>query len=249
MAQSYPIQPECVATDTSLSQYWQTRVQSMLERLEREARRMLQLESELSLFATEYYAAVGEASERLAAVEEQIGLEVTAKDLVAAMPNLHETMDACQARQREVKQRYRALAKEIHPDRTMLTQGAGPQAQQMQTLNAAYQNGDLAALLKLEAQLALSSVLEKGFADTRELEATLRDIDRATATYADSYREMLNSPLNELMLRAMSARLAGWNWIEAVVRKVERAIEEKERAAVEANIAAISEWRLQLGAA
>jgi hypothetical protein len=47
------------------------------------------------------------------------------------------------------------------------------------------------------------------------------------------------------MLRAMQARLAGWDWMEAVVRRVERTIEEKERAAVVANIAAIGEWREQ----
>lgn len=249
MLQSYPARPEISAPDTSLTNYWHSRIQTMLERLEREARRMLQLESELNLFATEYYAAVGEASERLAAVEERIGHEVSGKELVAAMPDIHETMDASQARQREFKQRYRTLAKTIHPDRAMITEGAGAQAQHMQTLNAAYQNGDLAALLKLEAEMALEAVLKKGFVDTRELEATLHEIDRAIITYSEGYREMLNSPLNELMLRAMSARLAGWNWIEAVVRKVERAIEDKERAAVEANIAAISEWRLQLGAA
>lgn len=249
MVPSYPVRAEPATTEMSLAQYWQTRVQTMLGKLEHEARRMFQLESELSLFATEYYAAVGEASERLAAVEERIGQEVTGRELVEAMPDIHETISAGQVRQRELKQRYRTLAKSIHPDRAMLTHGAGEPAQQMQVLNAAYQKGDLAALLKLEAEMALVHVLEKGFVDTRELEATLHEISRATATYADSYREMLNSPLNELMLRAMSARLAGWNWIETVVRKVERAVEEKERAAAEASIAAISEWRMQIGAA
>jgi len=237
-----------VSKGASLSVYWRKRVYSMLERLENEARRMLRLEAELSQFAAEYYAAVGEVSERLAAVEEQIGEKIPAPDLVSELPDAHVTATAREARKRELKRRYRNLAKEIHPDRAMITYGQGTQAAHMQTLNASYKRGDLAGLLKLEAEMALEAVLAKGYMDTRELEAALHEIDRATATYAESYREMLNSPLNELMLRAIQARLAGWNWIEAVVRKVERTIEQKERALVEANIAAIAEWRMQVSA-
>lgn len=54
---------------------------------------------------------------------------------------------------------------------------------------------------------------------------------------------MLGSPLNELMLRAMSARLAGWDWMEAVVKKLEQAIAAHERAVIEASIAQIGAWR------
>ena len=45
------------------------------------------------------------------------------------------------------------------------------------------------------------------------------------------------------MLRALQARLAGWDWMEAVVKRVQRAIASSERAIVEANIAAIGDWR------
>ena len=79
--------------------------------------------------------------------------------------------------------------------------------------------------------------------NTLPVEHALRELEQATHTYADGYRTLLNSPLNELMLRAMSARLAGWDWMDAVVRKVERTIEEKQRAAVMANIAEIGAWR------
>jgi hypothetical protein len=112
----------------------------------------------------------------------------------------------------------------------------------MHTLNAAYQQGDLAALLRLEAQMLLHGMADEQGA-TVDLEVALRDVEKAAETYANGYRALLNSPLNELMLRAMSARLAGWDWMQAVVRKVERTIEEKERAAALASIAAIGAWR------
>ena len=91
--------------------------------------------------------------------------------------------------------------------------------------------------------MALSRIDDEMPTAGAELEAALREIERAATTYADGYRAMLGSPLNELMLRAMSARLAGWDWMDAVVKKLEQAIESHERAAIEASIAQISAWR------
>ncbi len=230
--------------DQQLATYWRARVQAALDRLEREARRMFQLEGELSQFANDYYAAVGEASERLAQIDQVNLRESPVEELTQVLPSLRDTMDMQTARTRELKSRYRTLAKEIHPDRT--PQASAVDAERMGQLNQAYQNRDIAAMLTLEAQLIVARLMKRGFTHTQDIEHALRDIDRAANTYAESYRAMLNSPLNELMLRAMSARLAGWDWIGAVVRKVERAIEAKERALVEANIAAISEWRAEV---
>lgn len=240
--------PELSSHETPLTHYWRLRISTMLERLEREARRMFHLERELSEFASQYYEAVGAATERLAAVEQRISNETmtVAPEPAAPLPELQASMDASVARQRELKLRYRQLAKEIHPDRAMVTQANGTQAGNMHTLNAAYQQGDLAAMLKLEAEMLISNSLEGGLNDTPAIELALRELERAANTYAEGYRAMLNSPLNELMLRAMSARLAGWDWMQAVVKKVEREIELKERAMIEANIAAISEWREQV---
>ena len=228
--------------DRQTAHYWRVRITTTLDRLEREARRMFQLESELSLFAKRYYDAVGGLAERLASIEQLTapeGVEVssTVPSAVLAQRDAHST------RQVELKARYRSLAKEIHPDRAMAVEGAGNQANNMHALNAAYQHGDLAALLKLEAQMLLEQMMGTQGAITSAFEKSLRDVERAADTYAEGYRAMLGSPLNELMLRAMSARLAGWDWVQAVVRKVERTIEEKERAAIEAGIAQISAWR------
>ena len=226
--------------------YWRVRIGTTLERLEREARRMLQLEQELSSFAQKYYDAVGDAAERLARVEQHVAAEGEAApvtEVEAAMPAVIAQRDARDARRAELKTRYRSLAKEVHPDRAMVVESAGSSAGTMHALNAAYQHGDLAALLRLEAQMLITRIEQEDASNTMALECALRDVDRAADTYADGYRAMLNSPLNELMLRAMSARLAGWDWMDAVVRKFERTIEEKERAVVMASIAEIGAWR------
>ena len=164
------------------------------------------------------------------------------------MPVIMAQRDARDARRVEIKTRYRSLAKEIHPDRAMVVHGAGVHADNMHTLNAAYRQGDLAALLRLEAHMLLQGLADEQGASI-EFDAALREVEKAAETYAQGYRSLLNSPLNELMLRAMSARLAGWDWMQAVVSKVERTIEEKERAAVLASIAEIGAWRESVASA
>jgi hypothetical protein len=219
--------------------YWRVRARKTLERLEREARRMLQLEAELTQFATVYYAHVGKYVQRLADLESQL---LTATPQEASSSTISEVIaqvEMKETRQTELKNRYRMLAKEIHPDRAMMVDGAGDRASLMQALNSAYSQGDLATLLRIEADMLLAAVDDS----LPALEERLRAVERAADTYAAGYRELLNSPLNELMLRALSARLAGWDWMEAVVKRVKRAIEQSERAIVEANIAAIGDWR------
>ena len=226
--------------------YWRVRVTKALETLEREARRMLQLEEELGQFASTYYEVVGAAAERLSRLEQQLMTEVAATPsyaTVAELPAVIAQCDVREARRAELKTRYRNLAKEIHPDRAMVVTGNGTRAEHMQTLNVAYQRGDLPALLKLEAEMLYSTIAHGDAGALQKLEDAVRAIERAADTYADGYRAMLRSPINELMLRAMQARLAGWNWMDAVLQRVERTIEEKERALAEASIAAIGDWR------
>ncbi len=210
---------------------------------------MLQLEEELSTFAQHYYEAVGEVAERLAHVEQQILDEALQTEVTFAIPDMLAQRDASAARRHELKTRYRNLAKEIHPDRAMTVRGAGARANHMHALNEAYQQRDLAALLKLEAEMLLAPLAEMDTTQTYDLERALREVEKAAETYAEGYRVLLGSPLNELMLRAMSARLAGWDWVQSVVRKLERTIEEKERAAALASIAQISAWRESVNAA
>jgi hypothetical protein len=217
--------------------YWRVRLSKALEALEREARRVFHLEEELATFAGHYYEVVGAATERLNRLEQQMQTDVisgapTHHATMVDMPNVLAQCDVRTARRGELKQRYRTLAKKIHPDRAMVVSGMGEGATQMQVLNAAYQQGDLAGLLKLEAKMSVAEITTDSDSSTRfkRFEQGVRAIERATETYADSYRTMLRSPINELMLRAMSAKLAGWDWMEAVLSRVERSIEEKEQA-------------------
>ncbi len=229
------------ARASGVAGYWQARMNAVLDTLEREARRMLQLEHELNAFANRYYEAVGDVAHRLAQLEMTIAS--VAEDVTTVMPVVMAQREEAPERSVELKTRYRLLAKEVHPDRAMVVEGTGGRANVMHALNAAYQQGDLAAMLRLEAEMHLVRLLPDATRDTAELETALREVSRAAMTYGDSYRAMLGSPLHELMLRAMSARLAGWDWIEAVVRKAERAIEEKERKLAQASIAKITAWR------
>jgi hypothetical protein len=225
--------------------YWRIRIKKTLERLEREARRMLQLESELSEFATRYYQYVGKYADRLMELESQLLVAAPQEASTSTLNDVAAQAEMKETRQVELKNRYRMLAKEIHPDRAMLADGTGDRASKMQALNVAYQQADLAAMLRLEAEMLLTYADES----LPALEERLRAVERAADTYAGGYRELLNSPLNELMLRALSARLAGWDWMDAVVKRIQRAIEASERALVEANIAAIGDWRDSAGMA
>ena len=221
-----------------LDTYWRIRIRKTLDRLERESRRMLQLEAELSAFAELYYTDVGVYVERLAELEAMLMAENTPVATPDTMSDVLAQRDMAQSRSAELKTRYRALAKEIHPDRSMLVEGEGAPAVQMQSLNSAYAQGDLPTMLRLEAELLLERTDIELSVDDR-----LREVERAADTYAAGYRQLLNSPLNELMLRQLSARLAGWDWMQAVVNRVQRTIEQHERALAIANIAAIGDWR------
>jgi hypothetical protein len=223
-------QPQTLAerAERQRATYWRVRIQKTIERLEYEARRMLALEAELGAFAEEYYETVGEAVNRLTALEQQL-VEPVHLSGAPAMPEIEQQREAREARKVELKTRYRQLAREIHPDRTMLIDAAGMGADRMQLLNAAYERGDLAGLLRIEAQMLLTKLSTSEEIDDHALESAITDVVRATETYANAYRSLLHSPLNELMLRSMSAQVEGWDWMQAVVRRVERTIEEKEQ--------------------
>jgi hypothetical protein len=226
-----------------LDTYWRIRIRKTLDRLERESRRMLQLEAELSAFAEQYYTDVGVYVERLASLEALLMAENAPPATPDTMSDVLAQREVPQSRGVEMKTRYRALAKEIHPDLAMSVEGVGSPADQMQVLNSAYAQGDLPTMLRLEAEILLERT------DTLSVEERLREVERAADTYAAGYRQLLNSPLNELMLRQLSARLAGWDWMQAVVNRIQRTIVAHERALAVANIAAIGDWRVAAQAA
>lgn len=211
-----------------LATYWRVRVNKTIERFEHEARRMLNLEKELAEFADDYYATVGEAASRLSAIEAQLmQVHATNASLNYGVDEVAQYRETREQRAAELKTRYRRIAKEIHPDRAMIVEGAGARAATMQTLNEAYQRSDLAALLALQAQLQLTKLCEIDFSATALLESALHEVNRAADTYAQAYRNLLNSPMNELMLKHIAAAREGWDFSRAVATHIERQVDEK----------------------
>ncbi len=207
-----------------LDTYWRVRVTKTIESLEREARRMLQLECQLAGFSEEYYGAVGPWAEYLAALEAQFEAPVADyKDDVETLPLALAQRELKTARETELKARYRTLAKEIHPDR-LAGDATGEMAEKMHAVNDAYGRGDLAALLKCEAEILMGQLC----GDWSAAECYLRDIERAVETYAAGYRALLNSPLNHLMLRSLAAKSEGWDWIGTVIGRLQRAVATRE---------------------
>ena len=214
-----------------LDTYWRVRVAKTIESLEREARRMFQLEAQLTRFAEEYISAVGPWADYLAALDAQFEAplaEANEDREALALALTQRSQNA--ARAEELKTRYRTLAKEMHPDRQgdvsqeMSSDIAGERAEKMRALNAAYAATDLAALLKCEAEILMMQLCE----DWSLAEVHLRDMERAVETYASGYRQLLNAPLNHLMLRSLSAQQSGWDFIGSAIQRFQRGIAVRE---------------------
>lgn len=192
--------------------YWRVRVGKVLEHLESEVRRMLRVEQALDKFAAE-------AVERLhpftmilrdlpPGAVEQLALPKAPFEWVAQSVGV--------ARQRELKARYRQLAKELHPD--MQRENDQPT---MADANAAYAAEDLAAMVRLEAHALMPTIDQPPAA----FEDYVRQVDQAAATYRKAYTALLNSPLYGLYARAASAQEDGWDFIENLARRLRRAVE------------------------
>lgn len=203
-----------------LSVHWQNHSLKTIEKLENEARRLLRLEQELALFAQDLHQAAGQLALLLAERDAERGEPSD----VTPVPDAEEVavFQAQQhARAEEVKTRYRYLARAI--DQLGMSEGLSGRGALTEALNTAYRQRDIAAMLHLEAQLEVNKH-QLDFGDTAALECTLRDITRASETYAKAYRELLHSPLNELMLRALVARQEGWDFVAAVKHQLEDAL-------------------------
>lgn len=227
--------------------YLRARLRDALKQLEIHARAALALELELTGFIETYYAAVGEYVEQLVALESQLEHTQTSEEEFAAITSaMHDAAkQAQQDRAEELKKRYRTLAKNIHPD-VLNTTSYVEAAVRMQEVNEAYDARDLAKLVRLQAEWTLENILNMP-EDIRlpELRAQLSAVDKASTQYQKERMGLMHSPVYELMLRATSARMAGRDWIAAVVHKIKAAIALKERSLVTAKLEAISDWRYQ----
>lgn len=232
--------------------YLRARLREALKQLELHARAALSLELELTQFIETYYAAVGEYVEKLVALESQLEAEHDLKEeeFAAITSAMHDAARHAQLdRANELKKRYRQLAKHIHPDMHSTEQYVDA-AVRMQEVNDAYDARDLAKLVRLQAEWTLENILTMS-EDIRlpELRAQLQAVEKASTQYQQERKGLMHSPVYELMLRATSARMAGRDWIAAVVHKIKTAIAVKERTLVTAKLEAISDWRHQRAAA
>lgn len=232
--------------------YLRARLTHALKHIEMHARATLSLELELTSFIETYYAAVGAYVEKLVALESELeGAHNASEEEFAAITSaMHDAAKQAQLdRANELKKRYRTLAKHIHPD-VQSTEDYVEAAVKMQEVNEAYDGRDLAKLVRLQAEWTLENILTMS-EDIRlpELRAQLIAVEKATNQYQQERLGLMHSPVYELMLRATSARMAGRDWIAAVVHKIKTQITLKERTLVTAKLEAISDWRHQHRAA
>lgn len=196
-----------------LMNYWRVRIHKTLEQLETEMRRMLRVESGLERFALDMVARLQPFAQMLAHVPAAVAEPVA----LPKAPFEWVQQAVGDARARELKARFRQLAKELHPDATVSEAGRPTMAQ----VNHAYATSDLAALVRLEAQLLAPAE----DAPVQAFEDFVRQVEQATQTYRQAYTKLLNSPLYALYARAASAQEDGWDFVESLTRRIKRVAE------------------------
>lgn len=202
-----------------LMTYWRLRISKSLEQLETEVRRMLRVESGLEHFAQDMVARLQPYTEAL----NQLPRELADMSSVPKAPFAWVSQGVAEARAREIKNRYRQLAKELHPDAAV----AHASGISMSEVNHAYTRGDLATLVRLEAQSLAPDELQP----TAVFEDFVRQVEQAAQTYRQAYTRLLNSPLYSLYARAASAQEDGWDFVESLTRRLKRAAEGATHAA------------------
>lgn len=196
-----------------LMTYWRLRITKALEQLETEVRRMVRVESGLERFAQDMVARLQPYMDALRNLPRELADPLA----VPKAPFVWVEQGVAAARTREIKSRYRLLAKELHPD-AAVEHASGIS---MSEVNHAYTREDLALLVRLEAQ----SLSPDDAQPVAMFEDFVRQVEQATATYRQAYTRLLNSPLYSLYARAASAQEDGWDYVESLTRRIKRVIE------------------------
>ncbi len=193
--------------------YWRLRINKSLEQLETEVRRMIRVESGLERFAQDMVSRLQPYMDALRNLPRELADPLA----VPKAPFAWVEQGVATARSREIKSRYRLLAKELHPDATVNhTSGIT-----MSEVNHAYTREDLALLVRLEAQ----SLAPDDAQAISNFEDYVRQVEQATQTYRQAYTRLLNSPLYSLYARAASAQEDGWDYVDSLTRRIRRAVE------------------------
>ena len=195
-----------------LMTYWRVRVSKTLDHLENEVRRMLRVEQALERFATDFVARLAPYTETLRHLPKEHADPLA----VPQAPYAWVAQGVAQARAQELKNRYRQLAKELHPDFA----GIDTSQPSMAQINDAYARDDLALMVRLEAQALVPEMDGNG---SYALEDFVKQVDQAAQTYRKAYNQLLNAPLYSLYARATSASEDGWDYVESLARRIKRA--------------------------
>lgn len=202
-----------------LMTYWRLRINKSLELLETEVRRMIRVESGLERFAQDMVSRLQPYMDALRNLPRELADPLS----LPKAPFAWVEQGVADARTREIKSRYRLLAKELHPDATV----AHASGITMSEVNHAYTREDLALLVRLEAQ----SLAPDDAQPISNFEDYVRQVEQATATYRQAYTRLLNSPLYSLYARAASAQEDGWDYVDSLTRRIKRAVESGSVAA------------------
>ncbi len=210
---------DALAVKTEKLQHLQLRMMlaARLATLESALRELTALEDALARFAGEYFTAVGGYATTLA----ELMQPAEAADLKSMHHCLHDHIQTRRsARKKRLKQSYRKLARQFHPDTNPDHAHA---AQMMQVINTAYAANDIATLSRLEID-------HLAYADgTAEILAEkMARCEALIGACAAERAALETSPLFALHERTMLARLAGDDFIGRVVLGLKAQI-DKER--------------------
>lgn len=196
-----------------------------------------QIEEDLTVFLDEYYAAVGASFEELTQLQREI--QAVKAGSFGLPPQLQDTAPPpingkAQPPSPSLKQFYRDLARECHPDSAAI-QAAKPiaalKADMMKTLNAAYARKNLSEMWQLKWELerqknkgALKHAqrLELLRAQQAQMQQTLDELQSRES-------ELKDSAAYKLMLHARLVQSCGQDFTAMVKGRVQRQIDEARR--------------------
>ena len=191
----------------------------LLERLARDTQQVRQLESEMEAFLSEYYERVGGYFEQLERLNYSIAALDEEREAQAQSPAALSPTPLA----REIKQLYRSLVKEFHPDRLQAA-GSKPRSEVIQRINSAYAAQDLAELWRIRLLAEQPGSAAERVVRYREYYRAMHQLVEQIAARRES---MTSSAAYALMQRAQEARLEGQDLISHIIRKVRQQIGRK----------------------
>lgn len=175
------------------------------------------LRESLRQFAHGYYAAIGPEIIRLAQAEARLAGEALPEHWAAEL--VESVQREARAHRQEVDQRFRRIAKSIHPDHAHGDVAHQDAAQDLKRLRLLRDGRDVGGLIVLEAELSLRRLK----AHWRHAPVAGRIAAALTQAAANHHRRMqalAESDLFALMERAEEAAACGQDWLAQVRRHI-----------------------------